>query len=396
MRPVLEENIKFEFWESCLDELQRYKFAGEDNEEAHEHVSIFSETIDLFQAPNVSRDVVMRMAFPSLLKGKALKWIKKLLQGTIATWDSLKKDFLKEYRTPRKILQQLEKIRKFQQDQGETLFSAWERFEDLLFKCPEHKLNKHEQLQIFYNGLNIETRRILDFKEPIPKMTAARGLEKIDEIARYSSTWHAKQEPIPYEPDELGSILKNIKKVKSDMNSLTVEVNMVQHSFDDPINGKVTDLERVIKKFIKDSYQNQRKNQETIWGIKMEFDGVLKSQVNAIRKLEAQVGNLAKTIKDRSSGDLPSTTETNPRDLAPAITTRSGLNYKEPAYPIMTDNEKTTSSNDKSTLEQLHSIISEGEGESESPVPLEGNELHETAKGAESIPKLKLWPKRDV
>ncbi|PWA49003.1 hypothetical protein CTI12_AA485900 [Artemisia annua] len=220
VRPVLEENIKFEFWESCLDELQRNKFAGEDNEEAHEHVSRVSEIIDLFQAPNVSMDVVMRMAFPFSLKGKALTWMKKLPQGAITTWDSLKKAFLKEYRTPRKILQQLEGIRKFQQDQGETLFSAWERFEDLLFKCPEHKLNKHEQLQIFYNGLNIETRRILDFKEPIPKMTTTRGLEMIDEIARHSSTWHAKQEPVPYEPDELSSILKNIKKVESDMNSL--------------------------------------------------------------------------------------------------------------------------------------------------------------------------------
>ncbi|PWA35728.1 hypothetical protein CTI12_AA606530 [Artemisia annua] len=334
-------------------------------------------------------------------------------------------------------------------------------------------------------------------------MTAAKGLEKIDEIARHSSAWHAKQEPVSYKPDELCSILKNIEKVESDMNSFTVEVNMVQHSFDDPINGRVTDLERVIKKFIKDSYQNQRKNQETIWGIKMEYDGVLKSQANVIRKLEAQVGKLAKTIKDIGASELPSTTETNPRDLAHAITTRSRLNYKEPAYPTMTYNEKATSNNDldKSTpvtveidpkpyvppipfpgrmrrqkeqehfqrffervrdlsinirlvealekmpkyarfmkdlvtrkrqgnpsrvtlnercssrsmkyanftdddiddfdemdsimddfvqeslpQEQLHSIISEGGGEPESPVPLEGDELHETAKGAESIP----------
>ncbi|PWA82241.1 hypothetical protein CTI12_AA179230 [Artemisia annua] len=216
----------------------------------------------------------MMMAFPFSLKGKALTWIKNLPQRTITTWDSLKKAFLRECRTPRKILQQLEGIRKFLQDQGETLFSAWERFEDMLFKCPEHKLNKHEKLQIFYNGLNIETRRILDFKEPIPKMTAGKGLEKIDEIARHSSTWHAEQEPVSYKPDELCSILKNIKKVQSDMNSLTVEVNMVQHSFSDPTYGRVTNLEKVIKKFIKDSYQNQRKNQETIWGIKMEYDGV--------------------------------------------------------------------------------------------------------------------------
>ena len=95
-------------------------------------------------------------------------------------------------------------------------------------------------------------------------MTAAKGLEKIDEIARHSSTWHTKQEPVSYKPDEICSILKNIEKVESDMNTLTVEVNMVQHSFNDSINGRVTDMERVIKKFIKDSYQNQRMNKEMI------------------------------------------------------------------------------------------------------------------------------------
>ena len=88
VRPVLEENIKFEFWESCLNELKIYKFVGEDNEEAHEHISRVTEIVGLFQAPNVSWDVVMRMAFPFSLTGKAHKWLKKLPQGTSATWES--------------------------------------------------------------------------------------------------------------------------------------------------------------------------------------------------------------------------------------------------------------------------------------------------------------------
>ncbi|PWA87499.1 hypothetical protein CTI12_AA126830 [Artemisia annua] len=164
VRPILEQNIKFEFWELCLDELKRYRFVGEDDEEAHEHISRVREIINLFQTHDVSRDQVMFMAFPFSLKGKARTWL-------------------------------LEEIRNFQQNPSESLFTACERFEDLLFKCPEHKLNKHEQLQIFYNGLNVETRKMLDFKEPIPKMTAAKGLEKIEEVARHSSTWHDDQAP---------------------------------------------------------------------------------------------------------------------------------------------------------------------------------------------------------
>ena len=42
--------------------------------------------------------------------------------------------------------------------------------------------------------------------------------------------------------------------------------------------------------------------------------------------------------------------------------------------------------------EQLHTIISEEEGKFEPSAPLEGKERHETAKGAESIPKLKVLP----
>ena len=60
--------------------------------------------------------------------------------------------------TPTLIIWQVEIIRRFQQDNGETLSAAWERFEDALLKCPEHKLNKYEQLQIFYNGLGIDTK----------------------------------------------------------------------------------------------------------------------------------------------------------------------------------------------------------------------------------------------
>lgn len=105
---------------------------------------------------------------------------------------------------------------------------------------------------------------MLDFKEPIPKMTAAKGLEKIEEVARHSSTWHENQSPVSDEPKKLSSILKNLEEFESDMNSLTVEVKMVQHNFKDPIEGKVTSLEKVVKQFMKETFNKQRESQEII------------------------------------------------------------------------------------------------------------------------------------
>ena len=66
---------------------------------------------------------------------------------------------------------------------------------------------------------------------------------------------------------------------------------------------------------------------------KKGYDLTLKDQATSIRRLGNQVRKLAQFIRSRDNGELPSTTETNPRDLAHAITTRSGLNYKEPANP---------------------------------------------------------------
>jgi len=48
------------------------------------------------------------------------------------------------------------------------------------------------------------------------------------------------------------------------------------------------------------------------------------NQAASIRNLEAQVGQIANTLAERTQGALPSNTETNPREHVKAITLRSG------------------------------------------------------------------------
>ncbi|GKE93400.1 hypothetical protein Tco_1574495, partial [Tanacetum coccineum] len=72
-----------------------------------------------------------------------------------------------------------------------------------------------------------------------------------------------------------------------------------------------------------------------IWGIKKNFNQVFKAQASSIKKLEVQLGKIVETVQNREIGSLPSSTEINPRGLAHAITTRSGLNYKPPANPLV-------------------------------------------------------------
>ncbi|PWA83927.1 hypothetical protein CTI12_AA163730 [Artemisia annua] len=85
---------------------------------------------------------------------------------------------------------------------------------------------------------------------------------------------------------------------------------------------------------MKEANKKQYESEKMIWELKKGYDLALKDQAKSIRRLENQVRKIAEFVRSRYNGELPSTTETNPRDLAHAITTRSGLNYKESAYPV--------------------------------------------------------------
>ncbi|GJX89624.1 hypothetical protein Tco_0341638 [Tanacetum coccineum] len=72
----------------------------------------------------------------------------------------------------------------------ETMYYAWERYNDLLFKCPHHHLNCQKKVHIFYTGLDIPTRRVLDYKGLIPLMTPTQALISIQVMAEHSHNWY--------------------------------------------------------------------------------------------------------------------------------------------------------------------------------------------------------------
>ena len=53
-------------------------------------------------------------------------------------------------------------ISSFYQYEGESFYETWERFKDLLRKCPYHSFTKWMQVHHFYNGLSRPTRTLND------------------------------------------------------------------------------------------------------------------------------------------------------------------------------------------------------------------------------------------
>ncbi|GJS40062.1 retrovirus-related pol polyprotein from transposon TNT 1-94 [Tanacetum coccineum] len=186
MPTKIEEKDIFELKGQFLKELRENTFSGSDNEDANEHIEKVLKIVDLFHVPNITVDQLMLQVFPISLTGTASRWLRNKPTGSIKTWEDLKTKFLNKYCPPGRTTKKMEEINNFQQEPDETLYQAWKRFKELFMKCPQHYLTKMQEVILFYNGLDVPTRLILDSRGVVPTKTVVDAKKAIQEIAEYS------------------------------------------------------------------------------------------------------------------------------------------------------------------------------------------------------------------
>ncbi|GJR05655.1 putative ribonuclease H-like domain-containing protein [Tanacetum coccineum] len=159
--PTINQDTPFELKGQFLKELRENTFSGLEHEDANEHIEKVLEIVDLFHIPKVTQDQIMLRAFPLSLTGAASRWLRNQPSRSITTWE----------------------------EPDESLFRAWENFKELLMKCPQHYLTDMQEVILFYNGLDVPTRQILDSKGAIPSKTAVDVKVAIQEMDEYSQKW---------------------------------------------------------------------------------------------------------------------------------------------------------------------------------------------------------------
>ena len=77
--------------------------------------------------------------------------------------------------------------------ESETLYETWERYKDLLRRCPHHGLPCWLQIQTFYNSLNGVTRQTIDATTggTINNKTLEATQELIEEMAMNNYQWQS-------------------------------------------------------------------------------------------------------------------------------------------------------------------------------------------------------------
>nr|GEU66847.1 alpha/beta hydrolases superfamily protein [Tanacetum cinerariifolium] len=128
-RTKIDDKDSFKLKGQFLNELCDNTFSGSDHEGANEHIEKVFEIFDLFHIPNITQDQVMLRAFPMSLTRAVSHWLR-------------------------------------------------------------NKPAEMREVILFYKGLDIQTRQILDLKGVIPSKTATNAKVAIQEMAEYAQKWH--------------------------------------------------------------------------------------------------------------------------------------------------------------------------------------------------------------
>ncbi|GKB22031.1 hypothetical protein Tco_0855954 [Tanacetum coccineum] len=208
VKPKIGGNVNFEIKSQFMRELREDTFSRNKDEDAYDHIDRVLSIVNLFNILGVSKDTVMLRVFPFTLTGSA-----------------------KRYCPHSMTVKQLEDIHNFKQEGDESLYQAWERYNDLLYKCPTHDINSYQKVDIFYKGLSTMNRQLLNSQGPIPGMRLAQALIVIQTMADHSQKWHyrttRKNIRSSSSKDGLAALVNNLDKLGRDMKKLKESVHAI-------------------------------------------------------------------------------------------------------------------------------------------------------------------------
>ncbi|KAK1608138.1 hypothetical protein QYE76_031811 [Lolium multiflorum] len=196
-------NIKDKDYDFSLDLshiaiVEKTPFCGTEKESVVEHMIELSTLSSLFSDDVKMRTYFVAKIFPFSLKDDAKTWYNNLPPGSIRSPIDLRDVFFRKYFPASAQHIALQRIYNFDQEDGEKLPEAWARFCSLIRAQPDHDLEKHDLLDIFYSGLTIESRAYLDSCAGcvFRKRTPDDAEELLAKIGRNHDDW-STPEPTP-------------------------------------------------------------------------------------------------------------------------------------------------------------------------------------------------------
>ena len=233
-RPPIQAN-NFELKSVTLQMLQNILFHGLPHENPNMHLTNFLEVCDTIKYNGLTEEALRLRLFPLSLGDRAKHWLTSQPPDSITSWNDLVQKFLTKFFPPSKIAQLVQEINTFGQLEGENLAEAWDRFHELLRKCPHHRLTRWMQVHTFYNGLRNATRTVIDASAggALMKKTTDQAYEILEDAATNTNQWpREKVTPVKavggMDNEVLNNLVNHVAQLTKQLNRQQGTANAIQ------------------------------------------------------------------------------------------------------------------------------------------------------------------------
>src|SRR3954463_3595241 len=170
-------------------------FYGFGREEPCMPLKDFLDICSTFKFQNFTDDSILLLLFPFSLKDKAKAWLNSLPAKVITSWEILVQKFLAKFFPMSRTNALRKEITDFAQRDNEMFSECWERFKDLLLKCPHHGFEVWRLVQYFYNGLVQADRSMIESMKGgrFLLLNELEAYEFLENLSESSQQWDHSQ-----------------------------------------------------------------------------------------------------------------------------------------------------------------------------------------------------------
>ena len=235
-RPSIQAN-KFNLKGVTLQMLHNIQFHGLPSENPNAHLTSFIEVCDTVKYNGVIEEALRLHLFPLSLSDRDKHWLTSQPPDSITSWNDLVQKFLTKIFPPVKIAQLVQEINTFRHFKGENLAEAWERFHELLRRCPHHRLTRWMQVHTFYNGLGDSSRTIIDASTggALMKKTTDQAYEILEYTTTNTNQWPRdrsapRKSVVGAQTEVLSNLVNHVAQLTKQLQKQQGTVNVIHNN----------------------------------------------------------------------------------------------------------------------------------------------------------------------
>ncbi|CAN6698180.1 unnamed protein product [Malus baccata var. baccata] len=318
--PEVEDGSMFEIRHHMLEILP--SFHGLSTDDPNMHLTEFLMGCKNIFVRGFSAESIKLRLFPYTLKDGARKWLLTLPSGSITSWNQLSAAFLSKYHPASKTLNMRTQILTFAQKPNEAIHEAWERYKDLLRKCPHSGINGDTQMNLFYRGLNLTTKTLVNAScgGTYSDKNALQAYQLFENMATEPQQW-AVDIPQTRGVFEMSNgsphVSAQMEKIEKKLENFDAKFDMLLQRMAAPVQQQPAaqakpSWEVAIEKLVDHTKASFDATKQEIQKTNQNIQNIQAT----MKDLQQQMGQLSLQFSGREPGKFPSQTIPNPRGNA--------------------------------------------------------------------------------